>query len=608
MKLYVILSLFVLFCGCAYFNTLYNGRQAYDRAYEKEQELLAQGYDSADVAEETDEDYQRAVEKADKVFGQYPGRERFHDDAHFLRATASFRLRNYHGAIGSLRALQDNFPQSPYIPQSWLFLARSYEHLENYSRAREAYEYVKNNYPELNKNDQIDLYLADVVMADKGRGQAIEFLENAYATAETEGQKMYLINRISRYYAELELYDDALEWIDKLPAFNSDFASIFYECEKRKVEILMERGDYESARTLLSQLRNRDEYINRENELDFLLASVLHKTGSIDDAYDLYREITFTETVNEFLARSWYAMSQISIEERGEYDTGKSELQEALAYAEEPLRGRIKKRLDGLERIDEYEMQMADDDEEKTSFTKYRIGETYWLDARLPQKALDEFEELLRQSDLPDSIKKVTLYSTALIYRDINNDTLTSDSLLKQLIEQYPSAEVSKQAQNIMGEDVTVETRRDSAQHRFTRAERQRLRSSEYSEEAYYNYILTATMYSDIDTVAAKALFAAARYVGQRPTRRDGQVDTVAAKIFNTLCDKYSESEQCEEAQEFLQIGAVKSFLADYTDRAEEEEDETDPLDGEEAKAEKEERESEDGDSEYEIPDFTNWF
>ncbi|ERP32024.1 tetratricopeptide repeat protein [Chitinivibrio alkaliphilus] len=602
MKSRALLLSFLFLISCAYFNTLYNGWEAYDTAYEQEQKLLSEGHDSARVTSRTAEQYERAVEKADKVFAQFPRSERFHPNAYFLRGIAAYRLGQYRMSLNSFQSLQAEFPQSSYIPESWLYLGRAYHAMGEYSLARNTYEYVLNSFPDLNENNRVTLLLAEVSAETDGRGGAVEFLITAYESAEEVGQKVYLIERISEYYYDLDLYDDALTWIARLPEFDDSYRSVFYLCDLRRIQILLAQQEYDHAAEKISQGLDRREYLEYRNELTYYRARVLLAQGEKNRAYRLFEEITYRSAADHIMASSWYTMATISLEVRGDLEQGRTELEEARSYAEGEMLQRIRRRLRGLTSVKEFRTAMEEERSENVSLDRYRVGEHFWLDVELPHKALAEFKYLLSDEDLSDSLRVKTLYSKAMLYRQVEADTLRSDSLFQSLIEEYPSSQAAQEAQNIMHQEVTVVTRRDSAAQRFRRSERLAERHDEYSEEVYYHYIITAMQYEDIPDIAAKALYAAGREASRRPTRRDDRLDTVVVQVYSRLCDSYPDSPQCAAVRPALETGAARGYLREYEERvAKEEEYATDPLAEEELPADEEP-------GEPTIPDFSDWF
>jgi outer membrane protein assembly factor BamD (BamD/ComL family) len=201
----------------------------------------------------------------------------------------------------------------------------------------------------------------------------------------------------------------------------------------------------------------------------------------------------------------------------------------------------------------------------------------------------------------PDSTRAKSLYSKAYILKELKKDTLAADSIFNEIIDRYPHFEAAKASQEMLGQPVTLMTRRDSANVQFALAENIFLENEEvYSQEAYYAYLLCAVKYPDIEDVAAQALFAAGLAVNKRNVSNDGTVDTAAVKIFVRLCNEYPQSEHCSHVKNMMNANEVKSYATQYTARIEK----TDILD---IKLEEEETEGSAQERKAVLPDFQSW-
>jgi tetratricopeptide (TPR) repeat protein len=251
------------------------------------------------------------------------------------------------------------------------------------------------------------------------------------------------------------------------------------------------------------------------------------------------------------------------------------QLENALSLAgnDTEMRSLITRRLDGLKAIASLQRELEEADPFMpidSAHFRFRIAEEFWLSAQLPDSALNYFSILTNSLQTPDSTRAKSLYSKAYILREIKKDTISADSIFREIIERYPHFEAAKASQEMLGIPVTLMTRRDSALVQFALAEQIFLENEDvFSQEAYYAYLLSALKYPDIEDLATRALFAAGWILNKRDILGDDVVDTAAVKIFIRLCTDYPESEHCEVATNMMNANEVQLFATQYTARTE---------------------------------------
>lgn len=605
------LPLFVLILfltGCAFFNAMYNGWAAFDKAQDTEKKMRQEGKDSLEIARAVESDYKRAIAKAEKTISSYPKSERQHDDAMYLKGIASLGKGDYAVAISSFMTLQNGYKESKWIPESWLYMGIAQMKDGDYSAAQNSFAIVIEKYPNLNKNMRVSLLMGELMANLEGKGRAIVLLEKAYLDAKSGYEKLLTIKKIVELYSELKSYDKVIAWIEKLPKFSKKWTESYYQCEKMLLIALTESGKYKKAELLAIRLLDRSEYYKHILELILFQGRSVYKQQRYDEAYNIYSEISSKKGDDLTIAEAWYGMSLISIDVRNDIEKGEEELKEAekLAGKDKEFLAKIKRRLSGLTAVASLTdtLETSEDTLLNRELINFRIGEAYWLDAELPDSAIARFNTLLEDTTTSDSIRALTLFSKAYIYLKMKEDTIQSDSILEKIIVDFPSSELAKESQRLLDIPVTVVTRRDSALVRFQQAEELAATTEGYSKDLYYSYLVCAMKYSDIKDIAAKALYNAGFVVEKRPSFEDGVVDTAATKIFSRLCKEYPESEECKDIKPMISDNQVKSYVSDYETKLEEQE----KLDSLTAEEDAKEVDKVLRKEDLSIPDFYHWF
>ncbi len=610
-----LLLLVPLLTGCAFFNALYNGWAAFDRAVATESEMYRSGSDTADVERATEKDYLRAIEKAEKAITYYPKSKRTHDDAFFLKGRALFQLEGYQEAIMSFKNLQKFYPESKRIPESWLYMGMCYAGAGNYDLASETYTYVMDNFPELNSNHELLILRADLAITTRGKSQAIPFLIEALERITEPEKRVYIIDRLAGIYMNLTMFGSSIEYLEKLPPFNKDFATQYYSAEMKQALSYRELIQYEKAEIVLNGMVHNRHYALHLQESRYELAVLNTYQKRFDDARDILMDLSASEESNEIIAKSWYQLSLIQIDVDGDLTEGEESLRNCIQVTrDDDLRELAQDRLTGLSKIQLYSDSLLNLDDTIPGWDiRFKLGERYWLDTKLPDSALVHYDLILEDSTIPDSIRAKTLYAKGWILQEIKSDTATAKPLFEEIVDSFTIFEVAKGAQAMLDIPVTIMVRRDSAEARFLEAEILRLETDGYTKDVYYSYLITALKYPEIKDIAARSLYTAGVVVNGR----DGvigysdttSVDTSAAKIFGRLCREYPESEQCEDVQRMMEHTRVQGFVEAYTEFLDEQGAEVDPddstalvIDSVEVIVEEEKLVP------LEVPDFSGWF
>ena len=565
-KIAIIFSFLLTITGCAFFNTLYNGWQAFNKGIKLEEQLSDEGKDSTEIKKATQKDYERALKKAEKAVSYYPKSVKSHDDAYFLKGRALYQMGEYSAAIPVFKYLQKHYPKSKRIPQSWLYLGMSYAELGDYDNANETYQYIIDNYPQLNSNQEILLLKADLAIKTKGQGEAVKFLEDAYKRVSDPQKKIYIIYRLAEIYYNLNMYEKALSYTTEKPKIDKSYKDLYYKVSLIEIHSFIELNQIAKAEKLIYSLLKNKYYGDKREELHYELAIVKIDERKFKEARKLLEDLVATEQKSEIVAKSWWQLSKIDIDFDNKLEDGIEDLKKVVDITSNAeLKNKAQQRLEGLNLVNVYKdsLENGTPDSIDSWEVRYKLGEEYWLNSKLPDSALVQYDTILSDTSVSDSIYLKTLYAKGWILYNIKKDTTLATTIFDSLLSKYPTTVEAKDVQEMLGIPVTVMTRVDSAQAEFKQAENERIKSGLYSKKSYYMYLLTALKYKDIDSIAAKSLYAAGMDVINRAKSKN-ELDTVSTKVFATLCHEYPNSEQCKEASKMLDNGKVKLFTDSY--------------------------------------------
>ncbi len=180
------LILFLIFSNCAYFNTFYNAKKFFKSA--QDQPLKENGKPNSSAIQ----NYTKAMKKCGLVITNYK-KSKYVDDALFMLAQCLFyKTTNYSQSIEKFKDLIKFYPESEFIPQAHLYIAKA-------------------NYLSNNKDDAYGILKDYSLNPDfkENHPQAILLLANYYLADEDYIEAEYYFHKIIDEYEKSEEYEAA---------------------------------------------------------------------------------------------------------------------------------------------------------------------------------------------------------------------------------------------------------------------------------------------------------------------------------------------------------------------------------------------------------------
>lgn len=507
---------------------------------------------------EISEGYKRTIIKAEKVIKVYPKRKRWHDDALFIKAKATYYNKEMSLAVQRFKHLLKEFPKSPFVPEAYLYLGKSYLGSENLPMAEETFLLVLEKYPYLNADEDITLLLADVAIKREGKSQAIMILKKSLASIKSDEKKMNIIIKLCGLYIELNLFEDAIKTLTNAPR-NDEYPHYLFLMDYYLIISYKNIGRHDEALSLIENMLKNKQYITYLPKILLEKGIVLKKMGKIKDAEDIFLEITkITSAAPEILGKAWLELAYIHQFEYGDFEKAKEYYDKALsATSDEYIQDIANEKISGIDLMNEYREKIKNRDWEKDTSDSaenlysvhYKLGEVFWLNLSETDSALNHFT-IISKDSLADSVFIMkSLYARAWILQFLKEDTTSADSLYKLIIKNYPATVTARKAQQDLGLPVTIKTREDSALIAFIEAER-KYHDENNTVAAINAYYKVAKKYMDMVEIAQKSLFTAAWLCDNILNK-----NKKAFKLYNMLCDSFPESDLCiNEAKSRIQI------------------------------------------------------
>ena len=538
--------LLIGFVRCAYFNTFYNAKMAFSTAHTAHRKEMRQHPDSTiEPTGQVLSNYNRAIEKSEKVIDVYPKSTKWHDDAIFLIAKSNFYKGEMRRAIRSLQRLQKEFPGSPFVPESYLLLGRAYLRNENYQKAEETFSLVLEKYPHLNKNEEVSLLLAKLAVRREGKALAIELLERIRNSIKSDDKKIELILQISELYRSLSQYDKAVSTLKSVPRKN-DLPHQMYRVDFLLLRCYLEQDSLHRALSLAKTMEKKGDYAANLSDILLKKAEVSARLGKTEQALDIYRRIVARYDSTAAAGEAWYRQAVLYQKEKGDFDKAKACYDSAPAYlADSAMADTARQRSDAIVLIDTLRGRVLESDTadtaESVDLRRYKIGELFWLELDEPDSAYRRFVALAGDSGTPPETHPKALYAAGWLSLNARGDTAAADSIFDLLVATYPEDIHSKRAQQDLGKAITVTTPEDRALEAFSEAEDLYV-EDDSTLEAVRSYLKVYKENPDRE-VAPKSLYAAA-WICDNVLHKN----RTARSLYQRLCDDYPESDYCIEA------------------------------------------------------------
>lgn len=569
----------VLFLGCAYLNTFYNAKVAFGSALREQKRFLRTNTDStAQLPTTVIAGYDRAIEKSKKVLEVYPKKVKWHDDARFLMGRASYYKGDMRGAVRRLRKLQMEHPESPYIPESYLYLGKAYMESDNLLKAEETFNMVLDRYPELNEDEQVTLLLAELAIRREGKARAIGLLEETLKTVTSAEKRIEIIIKMSNLYMQLRQFDKAVGVLKEAPR-RKEFSGYLFQVDMNLLDCYTELGRLQEALELIERMMKNKRYAGHDAEVLLKKAFVIDKMGKQDEAVALFERIAEGEGPDWVRGRAYYELALIYQHRLGDFEKARECYEQASTLSnDDEIKLVASDRAEAISWLQTSRDSLITAREVDPADTAappgtpepiaYRIGEVFWLKLQEPDSALSHFDAVAHDT-LSDSLTvRKALFAGAWISKHMKADSARSDSIFELILTRYPASMFAKRAQKELGMEVTIMTREDSAQQAFLAAE------DLYFEEgdpkaAVNSYYRVARTYADLEDIASRSIYSAA-WLCDNVLRKE----VTARKLYTMLCDSFPESEYCRsEARPRLRF--VEDSLKTLRQRREQRKQET---------------------------------
>ncbi len=430
MRLFVCLlaAVVLLGGGCAFYNTFYNAKAAYREGLKlKEQNQNTQAKAKFD----------KAIEKSAVVIKRWP-KSRWVDDALFLVGKSYYQESQYSKAVREFDQLNLAFPSSGFIPEGELYRGLSLLADKQYGTARVTLDGVRAKYSKFAPDAAYNLAKSfmDRKELERGTDSLAAFIEH-YPKSRFRRPALKLLADGS---FTLKRYADAEKWYAVYARSSADPK----ERALAKLKIAAcryEQGKYEDAVAEVTDVLGR--YPELDDEANLLLGKALTETGKQMEALAAWVKVRGT---GDFGAEAAFRIGKHHEEAadfnkaRAYYDTAKTRRVDSdygvLAVKRLALLDALAARTTG---------KKTGGDSLQPAEAMFLVAEVNNLNLGDYDKALGLYQRVYDSFPTTDWAAKA-LFAKAWIVRNVKNDTVGAEPVLRQVIAEFPETEYADES------------------------------------------------------------------------------------------------------------------------------------------------------------------
>jgi TolA-binding protein len=303
------------FAGCAYFNTFYNAKKYYNKAYRAVEKNKTKNIGAAGSVNKGD--FQKSIDRCLKLLDLYPN-SKWVDDALLLLGKSYYYQEEYLTAQRRFQELLDRFPQSELRFDAELGMAKTYVVLKQFEKAEETLSGVAGQKITKKQTAEAYFYQGKFFETKKEFRKAVDSYEKVLKTNE-ESLKIDAQYAIGDNYDSLRVYDQAAKAFRQVLKLDPS-PEIRFDAEFRLAVVLKNNGEYDEAVKILERLLGDEKNKSHEPEMRLEVADCLARKGDLDGAIITYRDVIKLKEKTDYSAKAYYALGNIYETRRRDYD------------------------------------------------------------------------------------------------------------------------------------------------------------------------------------------------------------------------------------------------------------------------------------------------
>lgn len=423
--------------GCSvYFNTFFNARKAFNSAEKTRKE--------SNRARAGQRDYQMAIEKALKVVENHPN-SKYYDDAVYVLGVSYFHMQQYGKAERRFRELLADYPESKYVKEVMLYLAKTKLELGDIDDAMIGFgEIFESDFDKAFKAEAA-IGLGNYHQEEKNYGEARRYFMAVRDSLGDDVDARVVQQSIADGYFEMFQFRDALGAY--LQVFGMDPGkNDKYHAQYRVAICSFRLQRIGEGISYLEELAEDELYYDSLGILLLTMAEGYEYDEDLVQAEAVYEEVVLTIERPLWQAMAQYRLGLIYQIDYDQLDRAKEYYDKASeADRASPIRNEAIMRSSDIGKLETFARSNLDSAAtpeaiDEAAYTQYSLGELYWFKLAKPDSAIVEMQYLI--DSFPDSYYAPKgMIALAQMTRDYTEDSTAADSVLKESLRRYPSSD-----------------------------------------------------------------------------------------------------------------------------------------------------------------------
>jgi tetratricopeptide (TPR) repeat protein len=425
LRFFILIILVLLLLGCAYFNTFYNAQNYYREGKKSI---------THDTLKVSSEYFDKTIEKSIMVIVKHPNC-RWVDDALFLMGSSYYYMGDYPRAHEKLDFLILNYPESHFYDDALYYKGLTYFKQDKLAQAVISLkEAMESKY--YRKKSMIALCY--VYYKDGNYASLTEMAQRLLDESLNNTEKREVLGLLAEAQFNQKLYHEALNSYHNLLSITRE-EEAKHDLKLNIAMTYLEIDEYEKCRNFLA-----GEY---ESEFRILLADLNIKTDNIEEAMEIYHEVTQID-FSDYATQAYYKLAELyenedSLERAISYYDSSLNISPTSEYGE-----KAKKKADVLNRI----LELTNETEE-IDRAQFHLAEMYFVDLNEPERAIEEYQKVY--TDFPESIwAPKALYAQFWITKNFLNEDSVATLLAQNLMSRYPNTEYAMSAKKMIQKEI----------------------------------------------------------------------------------------------------------------------------------------------------------
>ncbi|MGH2569311.1 MAG: tetratricopeptide repeat protein, partial [Bacteroidota bacterium] len=353
----------------SYFNAYYNAKRIFDEAEEAvitaeraARGKAATGQRTTSLPATVRDKFNAVIDKCSSILSFYP-QSALVDDALFLIGKSYYYQQDYLKAERKFSELVVQFPNSPLMLESQLWLGRALEKSNNDEAARAVLSQLAETAVE---QDELDLaaeahaLLGSIAEKEQKLQTVIEHYSKAIELTGDKFLTATLHAKIGDLYFSLPDYEKAIAaYIKVYDRVSDPYLSYYSRMQAAKGYVVLKR--YDSALYLIEEMLDDIRYGEYQPVIQLEFAHVLLISGHTNDALEEYQFLDTTYARTETGANAAYALAQYH-ETKGDYVKARLYHVRAAAVTAAEISLRARRREGALGRVLSFQRQLAIND------------------------------------------------------------------------------------------------------------------------------------------------------------------------------------------------------------------------------------------------------